>query len=611
MARDGSAEVGNYIGSMSMPIRNSAYLSDLFHLEEKHVPVQLGEELTYELEDDTQELRVEVVMRRSAEELVLKKDLEVVFYIRNTSAVDFQIRCIPQDEGAFRGCALLEQCPDLKARNGRDFEIRMPWLDNYKYPLGVWFFALRNMLKKPNLRPYTNTMMMRMKFPHKKTFYGNFPYPETTPSVLRTSGSALGLLVGAGRTKGSRPYMEDFDFCYRTMQFGDVYSAVSLLGVFDGHGGTECPSFMAEELPGIIRKSIVGSSSRGVCKMSLAQTLHESFIKADKEWLRSAHDVSGTTATVMLFEGGGEGRNGKQRGPGLVCLASTGDSRAVLCRGSKALELTIDHKAGACDIIARIAQTGGFVDKGRVMGSLAVGRALGDSHLKKGKNLKKGPWSGTEEALIPDPDVISFVPRRCGNSEEDDHFIIIASDGLWDVMNNQEAINKVNEQVSKICEREGYKNLDYTQMSERDISQVCENLALGAVKAGSRDNVTVEIAFFTGTNGYSAQSDAVLDEETVEYVNSYATGGAGAKEVENKENSRGREAPAGMGGGKDFLSSIVDSLDSPAKSTPAPYSVEESKISSNKHSEASAGAKNTTEFDDDELMDFLNDDSNF
>ena len=63
-------------------IPNSAYVSDLFHLEEKHVPLELGEELTYELEDSTQELRVGVVMRRCPEELILKRDLEIMFYIK-------------------------------------------------------------------------------------------------------------------------------------------------------------------------------------------------------------------------------------------------------------------------------------------------------------------------------------------------------------------------------------------------------------------------------------------------------------------------------------------------------------------------------------------------
>ena len=158
----------------------------------------------------------------------------------------------------------------------------------------------------------------------------------------------------------------------------------------------------------------------------------------------------------------------------------------------------------------------------------------------------------------------------------------------------------VNEQASTIC---GGQDTSYSQLTERDISQICERMAQNSVaKLGSRDNVTVEIAFFTGANGYSAQSDAVLDEESP-YVSYYGSG-AGAKEVENRENYRG-VGP----GGKDFLSSVVDSLESPSKQdkpSSSNYSTEESKTSS-----VSASSKATAEFDDDDLMDFLNDDSNF
>jgi hypothetical protein len=283
----------------------------MFHMEEQHVPVELGEEESYELDDATQELRVDVVMRRCTTELTLRRDLHIKFLIRNQSATDFAIRCIPLDQEPFKGCALLEKCPDLEIiGTGGEYEIRMPWLENYKYPLGAWFYALRNMVQKSGLRPWTNPVLLRKDFPHKSTFYGEFPYPDSAPSVLRNAttgagGEPLGLLVGAGRTKGNRPYMEDFDFCYRTMRFSDVYSSVSLLGVFDGHGGAECGQFMVDEMPGIIQKSVMHSSTRSVCKTPLAQILHESFIQADKEFLRSASNPSGCTATVMMFEGGG------------------------------------------------------------------------------------------------------------------------------------------------------------------------------------------------------------------------------------------------------------------------------------------------------------------
>ena len=47
-----------------------------------------------------------------------------------------------------------------------------------------------------------------------------------------------------------------------------------------------------------------------------------------------------------------------------------------------AIDLTIDRKASDPEEVARIAESGGFVANGRVQGTLAVSRALGDSQLK-------------------------------------------------------------------------------------------------------------------------------------------------------------------------------------------------------------------------------------
>jgi serine/threonine protein phosphatase PrpC len=63
-------------------------------------------------------------------------------------------------------------------------------------------------------------------------------------------------------------------------------------------------------------------------------------------------------------------------------MANLGDCRAVLCRASAAVDMTIDCKASRPDEIARIVEAGGFVSNGRVRGQLAVSRALGDSCYK-------------------------------------------------------------------------------------------------------------------------------------------------------------------------------------------------------------------------------------
>ena len=106
---------------------------------------------------------------------------------------------------------------------------------------------------------------------------------------------------------------------------------------------------------------------------------------------------------------------------GVACVANCGDTRAVVSRLHTALDITRDMKATDPMEVARIVRGSGYVVNGRVLGSLAIARSLGD------KNLKDSPTN----SLIPDPEVTSFSVSL------DDEFIVIASDGLWDVMSSQ------------------------------------------------------------------------------------------------------------------------------------------------------------------------------
>ena len=63
---------------------------------------------------------------------------------------------------------------------------------------------------------------------------------------------------------------------------------------------------------------------------------------------------------------------------GIANLANAGDSRAVLSRGNKAVDVARDMKATDSCEIARIAKAGGYVSRGRVNGSLAIARAIGN-----------------------------------------------------------------------------------------------------------------------------------------------------------------------------------------------------------------------------------------
>eukprot|EP00795_Rhopilema_esculentum_P007765 gene7765-13608_t len=150
---------------------------------------------------------------------------------------------------------------------------------------------------------------------------------------------------------------------------------------------------------------------------------------------------SGTTAIVAL-----------KRGDQLV-VANVGDSRCVLCRGKKAVDMSKDHKPEDESETERITKAGGKITgDGRVNGGLNLSRAIGDHNYKNNEKL-----SPHEQVITAVPDVEEITLTK------DDQFMIIACDGIWNIMTSQEAVDfvskKLEEQkkagkicLSKICE---------------------------------------------------------------------------------------------------------------------------------------------------------------
>lgn len=134
------------------------------------------------------------------------------------------------------------------------------------------------------------------------------------------------------------------------------------------------------------------------------------------EIARKNRDVAGTTALIALLEGTH------------LVVANVGDSRGVMCDSKgNAIPLSFDHKPQQLKESKRIREAGGFITFNgvwRVAGILATSRALGDYPLKH-KNL-----------VIADPDILTF-----DLNDHKPHFIILASDGLWDTFSNEEVKN--------------------------------------------------------------------------------------------------------------------------------------------------------------------------
>ncbi|BES89407.1 Protein phosphatase type 2C [Nesidiocoris tenuis] len=129
-------------------------------------------------------------------------------------------------------------------------------------------------------------------------------------------------------------------------------------------------------------------------------------------------DIAGTTALIALIEGS------------KLIVANVGDSRGVMCDSKgRAIPLSFDHKPQQVREKKRIEEAGGFVSYNgvwRVSGILATSRAMGDYPLKHKK------------LVIADPDILTF-----DLSYHKPQFLMFASDGLWDMFSNEEAVEFV------------------------------------------------------------------------------------------------------------------------------------------------------------------------
>ncbi|XVF49116.1 hypothetical protein PTKIN_Ptkin03bG0242500 [Pterospermum kingtungense] len=151
----------------------------------------------------------------------------------------------------------------------------------------------------------------------------------------------------------------------------DEISPLHFFGVYDGHGGSQVAKFCAERMHGVISeewdREVVGSSE---WQRRWEVAFSSSFEKTDNEVLTAAvaPDMVGSTAVVVVLSGC------------QIITSNCGDSRAVLCRGTETIPLTVDQKPDRQDELMRIEREEGKVinwNGARVFGVLAMSRAIG------------------------------------------------------------------------------------------------------------------------------------------------------------------------------------------------------------------------------------------
>ena len=155
-----------------------------------------------------------------------------------------------------------------------------------------------------------------------------------------------------------------------------------------------------------------------------------------------------------------------------IYIANAGDSRCVLCtQNGTARALSRDHKAIEPTERKRIEDAGGKIRSGRVMGVLGVARSFGDIEFKRTADTKKMYWEQDFKS-----DLISAMPEiRKHKIDPRDEFLIIASDGVWDVMkSNKWATNFIRRQLEK-CPDVDQAARNLVEFAERRSGKKCDN----------------------------------------------------------------------------------------------------------------------------------------
>jgi len=265
---------------------------------------------------------------------------------------------------------------------------------------------------------------------------------------------------GFESVQGRRISMEDAHVCIDDLQkeFKELklpYKC-SYYGVYDGHGGVEAAIMCEKHL----HKNILSDPAFSTGDIETA--FKRGFKETDKVVLEEAANKmwrSGSTVVITIVV---ENR---------IYIANVGDSEAVLAKRNEskydAILLSKKQKPSDDNEKERIKKAGGHVVFGRVMGSLAVSRAIGDKDFKC-------PFNKSEDDFVSAEPFVNKIELSPENE-----FLIVACDGLWDKFTYDQAVNFISN------ERE----------SGRSASEAAKNIVQCALNRGTFDNVTTIVVY--------------------------------------------------------------------------------------------------------------------
>ena len=229
---------------------------------------------------------------------------------------------------------------------------------------------------------------------------------------------------------------------------------INFFGVYDGHGGKEVSTYLESNI------------AKFFMNKKMPYPLSEKYVKPLYNYITShlkktnfANSCGSTCLILIHF---------RHNNNNYINILNTGDSRSILCRDNFGIPLTKDHKPNWPEERARITKLGGriiFDGSDWRIKDLSVSRAVGD--------LDAAPY------VCNTPDLFRY------KLEDTDKFIVLACDGLWDVMSNSDVVNFILTNCY---------SADTNTRINKDLN-IAKKLAEHAINKGSNDNVTIIVIF--------------------------------------------------------------------------------------------------------------------
>ncbi|GER49815.1 protein phosphatase 2C family protein [Striga asiatica] len=254
------------------------------------------------------------------------------------------------------------------------------------------------------------------------------------------------LSCGYSTFRGKRASMEDFYDIKSSKVDGQ---SVCLFGIFDGHGGARAAEYLKEHLFENLLKHPQFIANTKLAISETYQQTDRDFLDSEKETFRD----DGSTASTAVLVGNH------------LYVANVGDSRTIISKAGKAIPLSEDHKPNRSDERKRIESAGGVVmwaGTWRVGGVLAMSRAFGNRMLK--------------QFVVAEPEIQDL------EVDQNLELLVLASDGLWDVVPNEDAVSIAQTEDDPECAARKLTETAFTRGSADNIT--CIVVKFHHAKAG-------------------------------------------------------------------------------------------------------------------------------